>query len=106
MMAFATLTLSARITPMPCVPSSSLMITGAPPTRSIAGRTSDLSRTNVVCGMPMRWRLRICSDRSLSRELRMPFEELAQKTSICSNCRTTAVPKYVIEAPMRGSTAS
>jgi hypothetical protein len=29
----------------------------------------------------------------------MPAEELAQNTSICSNCRTTAVPKNVIDAP-------
>ena len=37
MMASATLTSGARMTPMPWVPSSSLMTTGAPPTRSIAG---------------------------------------------------------------------
>ena len=38
---------------MPWVPSSSLMTTGAPPTRSIAGITSARSRTNVVAGIPM-----------------------------------------------------
>ena len=38
---------------MPWVPSSSLITTGAPPTRSIAGITSARSRTNVVAGMPM-----------------------------------------------------
>ena len=48
MIASATLTSGARITPMPCVPSSSLMTTGAPPTRSIAGRTSARLRTNAV----------------------------------------------------------
>ena len=37
MIASATLRSGARITPMPWVPSSSLMTTGAPPTRSIAG---------------------------------------------------------------------
>ena len=42
----------------------------------------------------------------MSRELAMPIGEFAQNTSICSNCRTTAVPKKVIEAPMRGITAS
>ncbi len=37
MIASATLMSGARMTPMPCVPSSSLMTTGAPPTRSMAG---------------------------------------------------------------------
>ena len=59
----------------------------------------------VVAGIPKWWRLRICRLRSLSRELTMPVDELAQNTSICSNWRTTAVPKYVIEAPIRGRTA-
>ena len=44
-------------------------------------------------GMPMSCRLRICSERSLSRELAMPAAVLGVNTSICSNCRTTAVPK-------------
>ena len=93
MIASATLTLSARMTPTPCVPSSSLMMTGAPPTRSMAGRTSFLSRTNVVFGIPMWWRLRYCIERSLSRDVPMPLDEFAQNTPICSACRTTAVPK-------------
>ena len=38
--ASATLVSGARITPMPWVPSSSLITTGAPPTRSMAGSTS------------------------------------------------------------------
>ena len=61
---------------MPCVPSSSLITTGAPPTRSIAGITSARLRTNVVGGIPMSWRDRICVARSLSRELVMPFAVL------------------------------
>jgi hypothetical protein len=36
----------------------------------------------------------------------MPLAVLGVNTSICSNWRTTAVPKYVIEAPMRGRIAS
>ena len=59
MIASATLISGARITPMPWVPSSSLMTTGAPPTRSIAGNTSARSRTNVVAGMAILWRDRI-----------------------------------------------
>ncbi len=57
---------------MPCVPSSSLMTTGAPPTLSIAPRTSARLFTNVVAGMPMWWRDRIWFARSLSREFVMP----------------------------------
>ena len=70
---------------MPCVPSSSLMTTGAPPTSSIADSTSALSRTNAVAGMPMSWRLRIWVARSLSRELAMPLAVFGVYTSICSN---------------------
>ena len=61
---------------MPWVPSSSLITTGAPPTRSIAGITSARSRTNVVAGMPMSCRDRIWVARSLSREFVMPFAVL------------------------------
>ena len=75
-------TVSASSTPMPWVPSISLMMTGAPPTRSMAGSTSFLSVTKVVWGMPMWWRLSTCRLRSLSRELAMPWAVLAQKTSI------------------------
>ena len=45
-------------------------------------------------GMPMSWRLRICSERSLSREPRdRRARSSSEKTPICSNWRTTAVPK-------------
>ena len=73
MIASATFTSGARITPMPWVPSSSLITTGAPPTSSIAGRTSARLRTNAVAGMPMLCRERIWFARSLSREFVMPF---------------------------------
>ncbi len=73
MMASATFVSGARMTPIPCVPSRSLMTTGAPPTRSIAGRTSARSRTNAVAGIPMLCRERICVARSLSRALAMPL---------------------------------
>ena len=76
MMASATFSSGARITPMPCVPSSSLITTGAPPTRSIAGITSARSRTNVVAGIAMLCRERIWVARSLSREFVMPYAVL------------------------------
>ena len=76
MIASATFTCGARITPMPCVPSSSLMTTGAPPTCSMAGRTSARLRTNAVAGMPMLWRDRIWLARSLSRAFVMPLAVL------------------------------
>ena len=78
----ACLTDSASNTPIPWVPSMSLMITGAPPTLSIAGSTSFLSRTNVVRGRPTPCRLSICRLRSLSLELLIPWAVFAQNTSI------------------------
>ncbi len=72
----ATLASGARITPMPWVPSSSLMTTGAPPTCSIAMRTSARLLTNAVAGIPMLCRDRIWLARSLSREFVMPFAVL------------------------------
>ncbi len=76
MIASAIFTSGARMTPMPCVPSSNLMTTGAPPTRSMAGRTSARLRTNAVAGIPMLCRERICVARSLSRAFAMPFAVL------------------------------
>ena len=58
---------------MPWVPSSSLITTGAPPTCSIAGRTSARLRTNAVAGIAMLCRERICVARSLSRAFEMPL---------------------------------
>ena len=76
MIASAILMSGARMTPMPWVPSSSLMTTGAPPTRSMAGMTSARLRTKVVAGIPIWWRERICAARSLSRALEMPLAVL------------------------------
>ncbi len=74
MIASAVFISGARMTPMPWVPSRSLMTTGAPPTRSMAGMTSARSRTKVVGGIPMLCRDRIWVARSLSREFAMPHE--------------------------------
>ncbi len=72
MIASATFLVGARITPMPWVPSSSLITTGAPPTMSIAVDTSPRLRTNTVAGMSISWRERIWVARSLSREFMIP----------------------------------
>jgi hypothetical protein len=42
----------------------------------------------------------------LSRAALIACALLRVKTPSCSNCRTTAVPNMVIDAPMRGMTAS
>ena len=56
--------------------------------------------------MPTSCRLKICVERSLSRAELIAYDELSENTPICSNWRTTAVPNALIEAPMRGITAS
>ncbi len=53
--------------------------------RSMVGMMSSSSWTKAVLGMPMRWRLRIWIDRSLSRETLIAWDEFTQKTPICSN---------------------
>jgi hypothetical protein len=42
----------------------------------------------------------------LSRATLIACDGLTQNTPICSNWRTTAVPKNVTDAPIRGITAS
>ncbi len=106
MTASATFRSGAKITPIPWVPSSSLITTGAPPTRSIAGITSARLRTKAVAGIPMSWRDKIWIERSLSLELAMPWAVFGVYTSISSNWRTTAMPKNVIDAPTRGTMPS
>ncbi len=59
---------SASTTPLPCVPSTSLMISGAPPTRSMTLSVSFTDLANAVTGSPIPWRARICKARSLSRD--------------------------------------
>ena len=54
------------------------MITGAPPTFSIAGNTSCFLRTNAVDGIPMSWRLSACRARSLSRETLIAWEGFSE----------------------------
>ena len=90
--ASATFLFGARITPMPCVPSSSLITTGCAADPLDGGQHVVAAVTNVVAGILMSWRDRIWKARSLSRELVMPFAVFGVYTSICSNCRTTAVP--------------
>ena len=51
-------------------------------------------------------RLRTWIERNLSRETAIACDELSVNTPICSNCRTTAVPKKLTDAPIRGMTAS
>ena len=83
---------SASTTPMPWVPSSSLITRGAPPTISTSPSMSLVEWANPVTGRPMPRRAMICSDRSLSRDREMAMEVLAVKMPIISNWRTTAVP--------------
>ena len=83
---------SASTTPTPWVPSSSLTITGAPPTVSSRPSMSLVEWAKPVTGRPMpaadsSWRLR-----SLSRLRVMAWLSLAEKVPIISNWRTTAVP--------------
>ena len=65
---FADLCVSLSTTPMPCVPSSSLMTTGAPPTMSSRSSVRFESCAKAVTGSPTPSRASSCSERSLSRE--------------------------------------
>jgi hypothetical protein len=59
-----------------------------------------------VRGMSMSCWLRSWSERSLSRERAMGTELLTIGIPMIENCRTTASPYSVIDAPMRGRTTS
>jgi hypothetical protein len=59
---------SASTTPIPCVPSSSLMTSGAPPASFSTSSVCFGSWAKVVTGRPMPSRARSCIERSLSRE--------------------------------------
>ena len=83
---------SARTTPMPWVPSSSLTTTGAPPTVSSRPSMSLVEWAKPVTGSPIPPWLSSCSDRSLSRLRLIAWLPLTENTFIISNCRTTAVP--------------
>ena len=88
----AALAVSAKTTPTPWVPSSSLMTKGAPPHILISSPVASVWWAKPVTGRPMPRLARIWSERSLSRERAMATESLSEKTFIISNCRTTALP--------------
>ncbi|CSC55994.1 Uncharacterised protein [Vibrio cholerae] len=62
---------------MPCVPSNSLITTGAPPTISSKSLTSSGLLAKPVMGMPMPRRESNCMERSLSRERVIATDSLA-----------------------------
>ncbi len=66
----AALCVSASTTPMPWVPSSSLITSGAPPTILIRSWMSSGLWANPVTGRPIPLRDSSCRERSLSRERR------------------------------------
>jgi hypothetical protein len=84
--------LSAFITPTPCVPLSSLMMMGVPPTASTALRMDSGVRAMAVRGMPTSCADRYCSARSLSREREMAMVELTLGTPARSKWVSTAMP--------------
>ena len=76
-----------------------------------SAHTFSAARAPVRCaktltGRPTPSRARSCRLRSLSRDRLIACDSLSGKTFIISNCRTTAVPKNVTDAPIRGMTAS
>ena len=83
---------SARITPRPCVPSSSLMTHGVPPTSLITSSARRGPCAKAVTGRPMPSRASSCSARSLSRERPMATLSFRGKTPCTSNWRSTAKP--------------
>ena len=68
---------SDSTTPMPCVPSSSLMTTGAPPAISRMSLVRLVSLAKAVTGIPTPSRARICIDRNLSRERPMATDSFS-----------------------------
>ncbi len=81
----AAFSVSQSTTPMPWVPSSSLITSGAPPTISIRSGTSSGEWAKPVTGRPMPLRDSSCSERSLSRERAMATDSLSGNTPIISN---------------------
>ena len=76
---------SASTTPIPWVPSSSLITSGAPLTMVIRSGMSSGEWAKPVTGRPMPLRDSSCSERSLSRERVMPTLSLSTVTFIISN---------------------
>ncbi|MNH33353.1 hypothetical protein D3C79_938590 [compost metagenome] len=83
---------SHSTTPMPWVPSSTLITRGAPLTIWIKSGMSSGEWAKPVIGRPMPRRDSNCSERSLSRERAMATDSLSGYTPIISNWRNTAHP--------------
>ena len=73
---------------------------------SINSRAASGSCANAVTGKPIPRRASNCKHRNLSRAREIATLSFKEKTPIISNCRTTAVPKNVCCAPIRGMIAS
>ena len=79
------LCVSAKITPMPCVPSNNLITTGAPPTCSNTLSIFFGIDAKAVLGIPKPAFANNCKLRSLSRERTNACDSTEEKTFICSN---------------------
>ena len=88
----AALAVSHSTTPMPWVPSSTLITSGAPLTIAIRSGMSSGEWAKPVTGRPMPLRDSSCSERSLSRERLIATDSLSGNTPIISNWRSTAQP--------------
>ncbi|MCY1268567.1 hypothetical protein D9M70_170430 [compost metagenome] len=88
----AAFSVSQSTTPMPWVPSSTLITSGAPLTMRIRSGMSSGEWAKPVTGRPMPLRDSSCSERSLSRERLMATDSLSGNTPIISNWRNTAQP--------------
>ncbi|MNB84157.1 hypothetical protein D3C75_310070 [compost metagenome] len=88
----AAVAVSHSTTPMPWVPSSTLITSGAPLTISIRSGMSSGEWAKPVTGKPIPRRDSNCSERSLSRERAMATDSLSGNTPIISNWRSTAQP--------------
>ncbi|MNJ60973.1 hypothetical protein D3C77_567390 [compost metagenome] len=88
----AALVVSHSTTPMPWVPSSTLITSGAPLTIWIRSGISSGEWAKPVTGRPIPRRDNSCSERSLSRERAMATDSLSGNTPIISNWRSTAQP--------------
>ena len=92
MIASAAFAVSASTTPIPWVPSSNLITTGAPPTFLIKSFALSGLLAKPVRGRPIPLRDNNCNERNLSRERLIATDSLILKVPIISNCRATAVP--------------
>ena len=83
---------SASTTPVPWVPSTSLITCGGLPSRFMRSPVSSGLSPNTVLGRPMPCSASSCMQRSLSRARRIESERFNTKVPIISNWRATAVP--------------